>query len=90
MAVTVATFREWGRIDEGEQNQVLQLCLDAAQENLEGQGVPDDADGSLYEVMVYRLALDIYEHRTATDTDGGTEALYGVQQGVNLLHYGGE
>lgn len=76
-------------VDGDLDDEVLQLCLDAAIEYLTGAGaVEPDSGSALFDMAAYRLATCYYEHRAP---DGSVDTSY-VPPGINgmilQLRYG--
>jgi len=61
-------------------DDVLELCLQAAKESLERQGVPELKKSNLYDMCCYMLALHYYDNRGLLTE---TEAV--MPQGVQAM-----
>lgn len=86
MTPNVQTFRAYARIPAGVVDEICQLCLDAAIEDLRDQGVPPMEHSKLYELAVLMLALHFYDNRGLL-ADKTAELPMGVQAIVIKLHY---
>lgn len=75
--------------DEAEA-QMLQMCMDAAQEWYKNAGVdapPDDAASALYDLGVYMLALHYYDNRGRGSGSFARQDVTELPQGVfSILH----
>lgn len=86
MTIDLRGFQAYGHINPGAEDDVCQLCLGAAEENLAGQGVQPAPESYLYILAVYMLALHYFDNRGML-ADKTAELPMGVMALVNQMHY---
>lgn len=62
MAVTDRVLREYLRLSP-DNNEYLQLYINAAKAKAKAAGVPDFKDNALYDLFILELAANFYENR---------------------------
>jgi len=82
--VNMSAFRGYGAFNAEETDAELQLYLDAAKETLDRAGVTERKSSTLYDMTVYRMALDMHDNR---GVGGDPVQAYpiGVQSAVHQL-----
>lgn len=64
MAVTLEGLRGFLALPEaGQEDQTLDLCLNAAKSKTKAAGIPDFADNAQYDFFLYALAAMYYDKR---------------------------
>ena len=84
--VNLPIFRAYGAFNAEEADTELQLYLDAAKETLARADVAERRASPLYDMIVYRIALDMHDNRGVS---GDPVQAYpiGVQSAVHQLRY---
>lgn len=92
MADYKAALKEYGYFtDDTFQENVAQMCVDAAKDYLRGAGIKPLSANSLYDLLIVRLAAYWYDHRSDLESGTVSRALEkGVQAMIHQLHYAGE
>lgn len=79
LSYILENMKIYGKIDY-EEDQILIMLIQAAVETLKHAGIPEDTNGSLYDLAVMRLALHYYENREEVGTSDKT-----MPMGINWM-----
>ena len=67
----IETLARWAAANMDTDQEMLELCMEAAQNYLENEGVPRLADDKLYDLAVYQLAVHFFDNKGVI-AEGGT------------------
>lgn len=82
MAVSIADCKRFAGVVGNDDDLVMTLCLESAQEYMAASGVPESThESSRYALCAYMLASHYFDHRSAI---GDTQAV-AVPGGVTTL-----